>query len=116
MLSYALPAAVSGNGYLSAYIVGIVLGNAKISNKKELVHFFDGVTGLFQMTIFFLLGLLAFPAQIPQILLPAVAIAFFLTFIARPLPVIGILAPFRAKANQQAVVAWACLLYTSRCV
>ena len=46
LLSYALPTYLGGNGYLSAYIVGIVLGNQKIPNKKALVHFFDGATGL----------------------------------------------------------------------
>ena len=55
---------VGGNGYLSAYIVGIVLGNQNIYNKKSLVHFFDGMTGLMQMLIFFLLGLLSFPSNI----------------------------------------------------
>ena len=42
VLAYALPTLVGGNGYLSAYIVGIVLGNQNIHNKKSLVHFFDG--------------------------------------------------------------------------
>ena len=39
VLAYALPTLVGGNGYLSAYIVGIVLGNQNIHNKKSLVHF-----------------------------------------------------------------------------
>lgn len=52
VLAYALPTLVGGNGYLSAYIVGIVLGNQNIHNKKSLVHFFDGMTGLMQMLIF----------------------------------------------------------------
>lgn len=106
ILSYALPTALSGNGYLSAYIVGIVLGNQPIGNKKALVHFFDGLTSLAQMVIFFMLGLLAFPSQIPAILLPAAAIAVFLTFIARPITILGILSPFKAKLSQQAIVAW----------
>lgn len=107
VLSYALPAVFGGNGYLSAYIVGIVLGNQKIPNKKALVHFFDGVTGLMQMLIFFLLGLLAFPSQMPGIMLPALLIALFLTFIARPAVVALLLTPFRARLQQQVVVAWA---------
>ena len=35
ILSYVLPVLVGGNGYLSAYIAGIILGNAKIPNKKK---------------------------------------------------------------------------------
>lgn len=107
VLSYALPAAVGGNGYLSAYIVGIILGNKKFPRRKTLVHFFDGLTGLMQMLIFFLLGLLAFPSQMPAILLPSLLIALFLTLVARPAAVFLLLAPFRAKFSQKLVVSWA---------
>ncbi len=106
LLAYAAPAVLGGNGYLSAYIVGIMLGNADIRNKRNLVHFFDGITGLMQMLIFFLLGLLSFPSKLPQVALPALLIALFLTFIARPLAVLPILSPFRCPLRQQAVVAW----------
>lgn len=41
LLTYSLSAMVGGNGYLSVYICGILLGNARIGNKKTLVHFFD---------------------------------------------------------------------------
>ena len=37
-----LPTWLGGNGYLSAYIVGLVLGNQRVVDKKELVHFMDG--------------------------------------------------------------------------
>ena len=107
VLSYALPSAVGGNGYLSAYIVGIVLGNAKIPGKTALVHFFDGITGFTQILLFFLLGLLAFPSQMPKIILPAAAIALFLTFIARPAVVALLMKPFKAGWNQIALISWA---------
>lgn len=107
LLSYAVPAAIGGNGYLSTYIVGIILGNYAIPNKKALVNFFDGLTGLTQMLIFFLLGLLAFPSQIPSIIAPAFAIAVFLTFVARPIAVYAILRPFGCKMPQQLLVSWA---------
>lgn len=107
LLAYAAPAAVGGNGYLSAYIVGIYLGNRPISGKRTLVHFFDGVTGLLQMLVFFMLGLLAFPSKLPEVLLPGILIALFMTFVARPISVFGILAPFRCKLNQMLLVSWA---------
>ncbi len=107
VLSYAAPAALGGNGYLSVYIVGIILGNSKIKNKQSLVHFFDGITGLMQMLLFFLLGLLATPSLLPAVALPALAIVLFLTFIARPVSVFAVLTPFKSKLNQQLLVSWA---------
>ena len=62
ILSYAIPDLIGGNGYLSTYIVGIMLGNSDFPGEKALVNFFDGITGLMQVLIFFLLGLLARPA------------------------------------------------------
>lgn len=107
VLAYALPTLLGGNGYLSVYLAGIILGNSHIRGTGPLVHFFDGITGLSQIAIFFLLGLLAFPSQIPSILLPSLAITLFLTFIARPVAVFGILTPMRKPFRQQLLVSWA---------
>ena len=52
---------IGGNGYLSVYLTGIILGNRELRGKQTLVHFFDGVTGLMQILVFFLLGLLSTP-------------------------------------------------------
>lgn len=106
LVAYALASLIGGNGYLSTYIAGIILGNQSLKNKKSLVHFFDGITGLMQMLIFFLLGLLAFPSHLPEIVFYALAIAVFLTFVARPLSVFAILTPFRCPVKQQLLVSW----------
>lgn len=107
VLAYAAPTIVGGNGYLSTYIVGIILGNANIRNKKNLFPYFDGITGIMQMLIFFLLGLLSFPSKLPEVALPALFIALFLTFIARPVTVFALLTPFRCKSQQILTVSWA---------
>lgn len=106
LVSYSLSSVIGGNGYLAVYITGIILGNMEIPNKKSLVHFFDGITGLMQILIFFLLGLVAFPSQMVSIILPALAIALFITFVARPLSVFAILTPFRCPIKQQLLVSW----------
>ena len=86
--SYAAPILLKGNGYLSVYIAGIVIGNSKIGgNKAQLVHFFDGITGLSQIMLFFLLGLLSSPSHFLGIALRAIGIFCILTFISRPLTV-----------------------------
>lgn len=106
LASYAAPTLLGGNGYLSVYITGILLGNHPMANKKALVHFFDGITGLMQMVLFFLLGLLSFPSQLPAVVPVALAVALFLTFLARPIAVALILGPFRSSWRQIALVSW----------
>ncbi|MBP5219043.1 MAG: potassium/proton antiporter [Bacteroidales bacterium] len=93
VISYAFPSLIGGNGYLSAYIVGIILGNNDFPDRKPMINFFDGLTGLMQIFIFFMLGLLAHPADLVKAILPAILIFLFLTFVARPLAVGGILGP-----------------------
>lgn len=107
LFSYAAASFVGGNGYLSAYLCGIILGNRKIPNQKALVHFFNGVTGLVQMLIFFLLGLLATPSKLPSAFLMAVIIMVLLTFVARPVSVFAILSPARCPVKQQLFVSFA---------
>lgn len=106
LVSYALPALLGGNGYLAVYITGIILGNSKIYHKTQLVHFFDGVTWIMQIMLFFVIGLLSYPSKIPQIFLPAVLIALILTFVSRPIAVFAILSPFKFPLKQQLLVAW----------
>ncbi|MBE7706431.1 MAG: potassium/proton antiporter [Cyanobacteria bacterium SIG30] len=107
LISFALPDMLGGNGLLSVYITGIVLGNAQIKHTSAMVNFFDGLTSLAQLLIFFLLGLSAYPHKIAHILIPASAIAVFLTFVARPVAVFGILLPMKSNFNQCALVSWA---------
>ncbi|MBE6024355.1 MAG: potassium/proton antiporter [Cellulosilyticum sp.] len=105
LFSYAVSNLLGGNGYLSAYITGIILGNAKIPNKVGLVHFFNGLTSLFQMLVFFLLGLLAFPTEVISYLLPALLVGVFLTCVARPLAVAILLTPFKTPLRDQIFIS-----------
>lgn len=109
ILSYSLPQIpfLGGNGYLAAYITGIIIGNARIDKKREIVKFFDSLTGVAQMIIFFLLGLLVTPAQLPRVMLPALIVFGVITLIARPAAASGLLLPFRTKPNKLLVVSLA---------
>jgi cell volume regulation protein A len=105
--AYALPNLVGGNGYLSAYIVGIVLGNTEFEGRRPLVGFFDGVTSLMQIAIFFALGMMADVHRIPAAILPALAIFAFLLLVARPAAVFSVLTPFRKyPANQMGFISF----------
>ena len=107
VLAYAIPAEFDGNGYLSVYLCGIYIGNSKLPQKKYLIHFFDVLTNVAQVMIFFLLGLLVTPVDLPSVIVPALVLTTFLTLVARPLVSAAILAPFGAKREQIALVSWA---------
>lgn len=62
---------------------------------------------MMQMLIFFLLGLLVFPSKLPYYFVPALFIAIFLTFIARPITMAILLSPFKSPLNQQLIMSWA---------
>ncbi len=107
LLCYGFSDVIGGNQYLSVYFMGIMIGNSRIQNKNILIPFFDGITGLAQILIFFLLGLLSQPHRMTNILLPAFAIVIFLTLIARPIAIFSLLRPFHCSTKQCILISWA---------
>lgn len=105
--AFGISELVDGNAYLCVYLMGIILGNSRIRGKGVLVPFFDGITTLSQIVIFFLLGLLAFPHELPDVFLTALAITVFLAVVARPIAVFLLLKPFRCSTGQCLMVSWA---------
>ena len=100
LLSFAVPDLIGGNGYLSVYLTGIILGNSEIKNKINLIYFFDGITSLCQIVIFFLLGFLSTPSRLGEVFVPMLGVALFLTFAARPIATWLIMIPFRCNFRQ----------------
>ncbi len=107
IVAYALPIVFEGSGFLSVYLAGMVLGASDIPGKRAIVHFFDVLTEMAEMAIFFLIGLLVTPGDLPAVLLPAAALVAFMLFIGRPLAVSAVMLPFRANLKQIALVSWA---------
>lgn len=106
ILSYSFSEFIGGNGYLSVYISGIIIGNSKIPHKKSIFHFFDGISWTMQILLFFILGLLSFPSKIPYITGTSVAISLFMILIARPLATFIILSPFNFSKNEKLFISW----------
>lgn len=96
-----------GNGYLAVYIAGIIVGNARIVNWKEISTFMNGMTWLFQIIMFLTLGLLVNPHEMVGIAIPALLIGVFMIIIARPLSVFLCLLPFKKlNFNSRLFVSW----------
>lgn len=106
IMTYAVSTLCGGNGYLSVYLAGILLGNTRLPDKRSLVHFFDTLTSMAQMMIFFLLGLLVTPSHLPEVFVPALLITLFITFIGRPVAVLFTLFPFGTTFSQVGLVSW----------
>ncbi len=98
---------LKGNPYLAVYISGLVIGNSKLIHKNSTIRFFDGLTWLFQLLMFLILGLLVNPHELVPIIIPGLLISFVLIFISRPLSVFICLAPFRRMhIRDKAFVSW----------
>lgn len=96
-----------GNGYLAVYIAGIMVGNTRIANRKEISTFMDGMTWLFQIIMFLMLGLLVNPHEMLGIAIPALLIGIFMIVVARPLSVFLCLLPFKAMGiGSRLFVSW----------
>ena len=99
--SNGLASLLYGNGLLALYIAAIIVGNMDdFPHRKEILHFFDGMTWLMQLVMFLLLGLLARPSQMLPVLVPALLIGLFLMLVARPASVFLCLLPFRGLSTR----------------
>ena len=96
-----------GNGYLAVYIAGMIIGNSKIANRKEVSTFFDGLTWLFQIVMFILLGLLVNPKEMLGVAPVALLIGVFMILVGRPLSVLISLLPFRwLTGRSRLYISW----------
>lgn len=107
LITYAAAGLLGGNGYLALYILGIYLGNKQFKGKRDIVFFFDGFTEIMQIGLFFILGLLSNFSRFLGTLPVAIAIMLFMTLIARPAAVYGLMLPFRLKGNQLNMISLA---------
>ncbi|EJO5346650.1 potassium/proton antiporter [Clostridium botulinum] len=106
LLSYSIANAIMGNGFLAVYITGLVMGNNKLVHKVTLVRYFDGVSWLMQILLFFTLGLLVFPSQLLKVTLSGTITAVFIIFIARPIAVFIVLTLFKRPLKDKLLVSW----------
>ncbi|UXS04398.1 potassium/proton antiporter [Agrobacterium tumefaciens] len=106
LLVFSFTGTIGGSGFLAVYVAGIVAGNRKIFAKETIRRFHEGLTWLSQIIMFLMLGLLATPSQFPAIAVPAVLLALFLIFVARPLAVWLSLMPFNYTQQETSFVAW----------
>lgn len=105
--TFAITDLLRGNGYLAVYIAGMMVGNHKITFRKEIATFMDGLTWLFQIIMFLMLGLLVNPHEMIEVAVLALLIGVFMIVIGRPLSVFLCLLPFRKiTLKSRLFVSW----------
>lgn len=106
--TYSLTDLFNGNGYLAVYLAGIMVGNSKMSNRREIYTFMDGLTWLCQIVMFLCLGLLVNPHEMLSVALVASLIGLFMILIGRPVSVLLCMLPFgqRFTGRARIFVSW----------
>lgn len=106
LLSFALPTLLHGSGFLAVYVAAIVLGNRRLPYASSIRHVHDALAWVGQISMFLILGLLAFPSRLLDVWVEGLAVALLVTFVARPAVVALILAPFRYPARAITYAGW----------
>lgn len=106
LIIYTTTQVLNGNGFLSVYIAGVVLGNETFVFKKTLILLHDGISWLMQSSMFLVLGLLIFPTQVIQVTWDGLILAAFMIFVARPMSVFLSLSFSSLGWREKAFVSW----------
>lgn len=106
ILFYALTAAIGGSGFLAVYLMGFMIGNARLPQLVHILQVQDGLAWLSQIMMFLILGLLVTPSELIEHAPLALAVAGILIFVARPLATIVCLLPFSFPWRDQLFISW----------
>ncbi len=107
VLAFASADLVHTSGFVAVYLAGLVLGNAPLPHRAGTIGFAEGMATLAQIGLFVLLGLLASPGRLLEVVPEALVVGLALLLVARPLSVVASLVWFRVPWPQQAFISWA---------
>ena len=106
-LSFGAADVLGGSGFLSVYLVGLLVGNCSVPFQRTMREFHGGLAVLSQVMLFVVLGLLVFPSDLPPVVLPGLAVSAALLFVARPLAVWICTAWQGFSFNDRILLGWA---------
>lgn len=106
MMTFSLTGLIMGNGLLAIYIAGIIMGNSKLVHKVSMVRFFDGLSWLMQILLFFSLGLIVSPSGMKGVAVEGLVIGLFIMLVARPVAVFLLSFPFKLSFKEKLLVSW----------
>ncbi|MBA2283018.1 MAG: cation:proton antiporter, partial [Acidimicrobiia bacterium] len=105
--AYGLAAVTDASGYLAVYVAGVAVAHVAPRHRRAIRTFHAGLGEAAQIGLFFLLGILVFPSDLPGVAWQAVVIALGLVLVARPLAAAVCLLPFRWPLRDVVFTSWA---------
>lgn len=106
LFTYGAASAMGGSGFLANYLLGIVVYHHEFHHKYNIKKFHAALTWLCEISMFLVLGLLVFPAQLNEVFNLDLTLPFFLIFFARPLSVFVSLAFSGYSVKEKLLVSW----------
>jgi len=106
-LSYGVAEVAGGSGFLAVYVAALVLGTGSIPARSTVVAFHQGLSWLVQIGLFFVLGLLVFPGELPGIAIEGLLLSAVLILLARPLAAMVVTLPFGLDLRERTMLSWA---------
>lgn len=104
--SFGVATVAWGSGFLAVYVAGLILGNGPMPYRNGLIRVHTALAWLSQIGMFLMFGLLVFPSELLPIAGTGLGLGLLLAFVARPLAVLLLLAPFRYSLREMVYVAW----------
>jgi cell volume regulation protein A len=106
-IAYGVAAGLGASGFLAVYVAGVVVGGRVPRHQVTIRSFDEGLAHIAQIVLFFLLGLLVFPSDLPDVAGRGLLLAAVLVLVARPLAV-GLCLPWFGFRRRELVLAsWA---------
>ena len=106
ILSYGGTELLQGNGFMSVYVTGLVMGNSKFIYRNGVGRFSDGIAWLMQVILFGMLGLLVTPTLLLEIWWQGLTIAVILMLLARPIAVFLCTIGSNFNIRERLLVSW----------
>jgi len=106
-IAYGVTEIAHGSGFLAVYLTALTLGTGSVPARSTMLSFHHGVSWVSQIALFFLLGLLVFPSQLPEVLGEGLLLSAALILVARPVAAVVSSIATRFSIRERVMLGWA---------
>jgi len=106
LFAYGISDLLKANGIIAVFFMGYWLGNSNFPAKRSVSSFLESISTIFNISLFIMLGLLAFPTRFVNIWKEALIIVGIMMFVARPIAVLLSTIPFKYSLKEKLFLMW----------